>query len=34
VTPASGEALTAIVERTIATPAEALVTLKTILGIQ
>ena len=34
VTPASGEVLTAIVERTIATPAEALVTLKTILGIQ
>src|SRR5258705_9201720 len=34
VTPASGEALTRIVERTIATPAEALVTLKTILGIQ
>jgi tripartite-type tricarboxylate transporter receptor subunit TctC len=34
VTPASGEALTAIIERTIATPTEALVTLKTILGIQ
>jgi len=34
VTPARGEALAAIVERTIATPAEALVTLKTILGIQ
>jgi tripartite-type tricarboxylate transporter receptor subunit TctC len=34
VTPARGEALTAIVNRTIATPAEALVTLKTILGIQ
>jgi tripartite-type tricarboxylate transporter receptor subunit TctC len=34
VTPASGEALTAIIERTIATPAEALVTLKMILGIQ
>jgi tripartite-type tricarboxylate transporter receptor subunit TctC len=34
VTPARGEALATIVERTIATPAEALVTLKTILGIQ
>lgn len=34
VTPASGEALTAIVNRTVAAPAEALVTLKRILGIQ
>jgi tripartite-type tricarboxylate transporter receptor subunit TctC len=31
---ATGEALEAIVNRTIATPAEALMTLKTILGIQ
>jgi len=34
VTPARGEALAEIVNRTIATPAEALVTLKSILGIQ
>src|SRR5262245_24956956 len=34
VTPARGEALAAIVDRTIATPSEALVTLKSILGIQ
>jgi tripartite-type tricarboxylate transporter receptor subunit TctC len=34
VTPASGQALEAIVNRTIATPPEALVTLKRILGIQ
>jgi tripartite-type tricarboxylate transporter receptor subunit TctC len=34
VTPARGEALTEIVNRTIATPPEALVTLKSILGIQ
>src|SRR5215510_10513695 len=34
VTPARGEALTAIVHRTIGTPPEALVTLKSILGIQ
>src|SRR5215813_6618558 len=33
VTPASGEKLEAIVNRTITTPAEALATLKTILGI-
>jgi tripartite-type tricarboxylate transporter receptor subunit TctC len=33
-TPARGEALTDIVNRTIATPVEALVTLKSILGIQ
>ncbi len=32
--PARGEELDEIVNRTIATPAEALVTLKTILGIQ
>ena len=34
VTPARGEGLSEIVNRTIATPAEALVTLKAILGIQ
>jgi len=34
VTPAPGEALTDIVNRTIATPPEALVMLKSILGIQ
>jgi hypothetical protein len=34
ITPAAGEALEAIVSRTIDTPTEALVTLKKILGIQ
>ena len=34
VTPARGEALAALVQRTIATPPEALVTLKSILAIQ
>ena len=34
ITPATGEKLEAIVNRTIATPTEALMTLKTILGIQ
>ena len=34
VTPGKGEALEAIVNRTIDTPAEALATLKKILGIQ